>query len=95
MEEYIRACENAFADPISESTIRQDLERCAALDRLSEISGPLTNELGKTKQKYYGWFDTMENNLNEYLRAFPNNQKLIECKNQVDKLRNLVKNFVY
>ena len=103
VERHIALCESElFTGTHSESFITNDLQTRRASDRYSTMgSNPCQTYLvTEKKQVYNATFDDAEKNINyilSNLEKTPQNNTLIyrceRCKNQIVKLRNLVRNF--
>ena len=102
-KQYLEQIEDIyFTGCFSESVIETDLENRKASDRYSTMgSNPRqTNLLWEKKQYYFQDFDEKEQSFNfiiSKLRSITLNHEWIprveRCKNQIVKLRNLVRDF--
>ena len=102
-EQYINLCESEFfTGTHSYDFITKDLETRKASDTYSTLgSNPRqTYLLSEKKQVYFGIFDEVDDNINLILNmlrtTYPNHaliSKCERCKNQIVKLRGLVRNF--
>ena len=99
-ERHVALCESElFTGSHSEGFITNDLQTRRASDRYSTMgSNPRQTYLvAEKKQVYYATFDDAEKNINYILSNLEKNHPLISrcerCKNQIVKLRNLVRNF--
>ena len=103
VEQYLDACETMyFSGSFSEGVIRDDLQARKTNDRISTMtSNPRqTYYLSEKKQFYYKDFDDAEQYLSSIVNGLKNistNHALIprceKCKNQIGKLRNIVRDF--
>ena len=100
VERVVGACEEMyFTGWFSESVIKDDLQKRKTRDSLSTMgSNPRqTYHLSEKKQFYLKDFDDVEKRLNEFLDGLPRTHELYKrserCKNQIIKLREIVRNF--
>jgi hypothetical protein len=100
---YIEQCEQGyFTGVFSEDAIKNDLQNRKARDQYSTLgSNPRqTDHLSEKKRFYFKDFDARQEDFDfiiKELQSINKNHALIpkceRCKNQVAKLRNLVRNF--
>ena len=96
---FISQIEQTFFDsgPYGESVIIKDLQTRRAMDAFN----PSGNELSNKKKIYYKDFETALDGIWGVIKwAYDNRQndlvfknRLIKCKNQLEKLQNIVRNF--
>jgi len=86
-KKFLEFLENDFfKNPFSESTVKNDLEIKKMIGGLSE-----------KKRYYFNSFAETEQTIDNILSKLPNDHELAisyeRCKNQINKLRNLVWNY--
>ena len=102
-EEFIIFCESEFfTGTHSVSFITKDLQTRKASDRYSTLgsNSRQTNLLSAKKQVYFETFNNVYNGINLYLnmlqKSYPNHaliSRCERCKEQIEKLRNIVQDF--
>ena len=103
LNKFIEYCEESyFTGAFSESVIKDDLQSRKASDTYSTLgSNPRqTNQLAEKKQFYINDFNSVEDELDTWIRKIrevnpdhPWIARCEKCKNQIVKLRKIVRNF--